>query len=239
MGKITVKHYLNTNLKPYIINGEKYYTIYALVTANRQNTKVKSKVFNEYYTENDFAEIVDRDNQECYNLLQNEVTTIENIANEIISTIGIFDTALFSAIYNYYNEIFVFDIDIETYDCGNIHVNLFDESKNKLGIAIDSFFMKDFSLKECNASGMSLFTWFSALGQNELKRFLIESRCKYDVEEASKILNDIVFRKSFGVLHWILKGSQKYRVLIEKYNTLFEYGDYDSLYEKIGIEKAK
>ena len=42
MNKITVKHYLNTNLKPYVINGDKYYSIYALVTSHRQNTKVKS-----------------------------------------------------------------------------------------------------------------------------------------------------------------------------------------------------
>ena len=42
MGKITVKHFLNTNLKPYVINKQNYYSIYVFVTANRKTTKLKS-----------------------------------------------------------------------------------------------------------------------------------------------------------------------------------------------------
>ncbi|GHS90811.1 hypothetical protein FACS1894203_0340 [Bacteroidia bacterium] len=237
MGKITVKHYLNTNLKPYIINGEKYFTIYALVTANRQNTKVKSKVFNEYYTENDFIEITDENNKEDFITLQNEAKTIENIANELINKVEIFDTALFSAIYNYFQEIFIYDLDIQVYKEGNTVVDLYDKNKNKLGIAIDQFFIKEFSMKESRAKGMSLFTWFSPLGQTELEKFLFESNCKFDIKEAKLILNDIVFEKSFEVLSWILKGSQKYKILLDKYDHLFESVYKSASYEKIGIEK--
>ena len=237
MGKITVKHYLNTNLKPYIINGEKYYTIYALVTANRQNTKVKSKVFNEYYTENDFIEITDENSKEEYSMLQNEAKTIENIANELINKVEAFDTVLFSAIYNYYQEIFVFDLDIQIYQNDKTFVDLYEVNKNKLGIVIDKFFIKDFSIKENKAKGMSLFTWFSPKGQSELTNFLIESNCNYEIEKAVKILNDIVFEKSFSVLKWILKGSQKYNIILEKYEHLFESMYIIASYEEIGIKK--
>lgn len=236
MGKITVKHYLNTNLKPYIINGEKYYTIYALVTANRQNTKVKSNAFNEYYTENDFKEITDENNRDDFNTLQNEIKTIENIANELISRIGAFDTALFSAIYNYYETIFIKDLGV-IYESEGMYVDLSKGERNKLGLNMTTFFKKEFSVKENITKGMSLFTWFSTNGQMELKKFLIEYNCKYEIEKAIKILNTIVFEKSLIVLKWILKGSSKYRILLEKYSYLFE-GYYDSTAVKsIGIEK--
>ena len=57
MGKITIKHFLNTNLKPYIINKQNYYSVYLLITAQRKTTKVKSLVFDEYYSESDFESI--------------------------------------------------------------------------------------------------------------------------------------------------------------------------------------
>ena len=58
MGKITVKHYLNTNLKPYIIDGEKYYKIYVLIRADTQNTKIKSDVSSNEYTETEFEKLI-------------------------------------------------------------------------------------------------------------------------------------------------------------------------------------
>lgn len=220
MGKITVKHYLNTNLKPYIINGDKYYSMYVLITVNRQNTKIKSNKFNEYYTENDFNEIIN--NKEDEKLLFDEVITIQNIVSQMIKFTDSFDTLLLSAIYNFYKNIFIFDIDIQIYKNNNLDVDLYNKNKNKLGVEIDNLFISDFSMKENNSKGMSLLTWFSNTGQIELRKFLIDYKCKSDINETIVILNDIVFKKSLEVLQWIFKGSKKYSTLLEKYEFLFQ-----------------
>ena len=78
MKKVTVKHYLNTNLKPYIVRGEKYYTVYMLVTVNRKTTRIPSKEFEELHTEEEFEnEILPSEE------LQAEVKTVENIIKTI------------------------------------------------------------------------------------------------------------------------------------------------------------
>ena len=42
--KITITHYLNKVLKPDLINGLEYYSIYVLIVVNRTNTKTKSTI---------------------------------------------------------------------------------------------------------------------------------------------------------------------------------------------------
>ncbi len=227
MGKITVKHYLNTNLKPYIINGEKYYSIYALITVNRQNTKVKSVFYNEYYTEKDFSEIMDKTNKEDYENIENEETTIKNIINILISEFNDFDFVLFSAIYNFYQNIHIFEVDIQLYvstknDGTKIIVDLYKKDTNKTGLSIDDFFTLPFSIKENQAKGMSLFTWYSKFAQAELKQYLINNNCLYDVERTIFILNQLVFYNSFDKLNWIIKGSKKFNSLLEKYFSFFD-----------------
>ncbi len=226
MSKITVKHYLNTNLKPYIINGEKYYSIYVLVTANRQNTKVKSRAFNEYYSEKDFAEIVSIDND----LIVSETETIINIAELLILETESFDTTLFSAVYNYYQSIYIFDLDIEQplkyyKNITKKQANLFNKNNNKLGLGIDAFFIEPFSMNENQSKGMSIFTWYSSDTQIKLRNFLVENDCKYNIDRTIEILNKIVFYSSLDKLNWIFKGSKKYKILTEKYSKLFELSD--------------
>lgn len=228
MGKITVKHFLNTNLKPYIINGEKYFSIYVLVTANRQNTKVKSKAFNEYYNERDFSEIINPENTEDSEIIKNEESTITNIANLLITEFETFDTTLFSAVYNYYQTIYVFDLELDnnTFErrekTGKNIINLYKKDKNKMGLGIDVFFIEPFSLKENNAKGMSIYTWFSPKGQKELSDFLVKNNCKYDTNRTVEILNKIVFYSSFDKLSWMMKGTRKFESLANKYYDFFE-----------------
>ncbi len=241
MGKITVKHYLNTNLKPYIINGERYFSIYALVTANRQNTKVKSNAFNEYYSEKDFEEINNPGNSSDYEVIKNEEITISNIAGLIIGELEIFDTTLFAAIYNYYQNIYIFDIDIET--SGNYPyehpqtVNLFYPDKNKAKICLLDFFQAPFSLRDNQSAGMSIYTWYSAKGQLELRMFLEKVSCAYDIEKTVDILNKIVFYKSFQKLNPIIDGSRKYESLISKYSFYFEMPEevLDKYYQELSL----
>jgi hypothetical protein len=223
MGKITVKHYLNTNLKAYIINGEKYYSIYALVTANRQNTKVKSIAFNEYYTERDFEEINNQNNIEDYTIIKNEEVTIINIASLILNEFETFDTTLFAAIYNYFKDIFVFELSFEMKYLGSSrHISLNSKEKNKAGLNISEFFVIPEYLKENFSNGMSLYTWYSDNAQKDFKTFLITNNCQYDIDRTIELLNKIIFYESFEKLYDFLKGQKKYEGLLEKYSIVFE-----------------
>lgn len=246
MGKITVKHYLNTNLKPYIINGEKYYSIYSLVTVNRQNTKVKSVFYNEYYTEKDFTEIMDKTNKEDFENIDNEVITITNLINILLREFDDFDFVLFSAIYNFYQTIHIFDVHIENHlstkdDGTNLYVSLYEKDQNKAGLSIDTFFIEPFSIKENQSKGMSLFTWYSKFAQAELKQYLINNNCLYDIERTIFILNQIVFYNSFDILNWIIKGSKKFNSLQEKYYSVFNnFEQYvEPYYLELWIEEKK
>jgi len=227
MGKITVKHYLNTNLKPYIINGEKYFSIYLLVTVNRQTTKVKSVYYKEYYSEKDFQDITEKTNIEDLEVINNEEITVKNLIEMIIQELSTFDSVLFSCIYNYYQTIHIFDIDIQLADIEGenktvLKVDLFDKNKNSAGLSLDTLLIKPFSLLENEANGMSLFTWFSNFGQIELRNFLVEENCLMDIEKTIYLLNKIVFFKSFEILNWIVKGSKKFENLNKKHVTLFD-----------------
>ena len=233
MGKITVKHYLNTNLKPYVINGEKYYSIYVLVTANRQNTKIKSVKFNELYTENDFEEIIAESNP----YLIDEIAVITNISNLIIESLGEFDTSFFSALYGFLSNVFVFNLDIQIYSVGvengQRRIDLYAKDKNALGIAIDQYFCSDYSLSENRSNGMSLFTWFSDSGQQHLDEFLTEnSDQKYEISEIKSILNKLIYYACLDKFQWVLKGSKKLEPLYQKYSLVFE-NDFALLFEDI------
>lgn len=208
MGKITVKHYLNTNLKPYIVNGEQYYSIYALVTADRKNTKVKSNTFNEYYTANDFSEITNNENIEDYNLIKNEEAAIINIVNLVTEIFKNFDTTLFAAIFNFYQNIFLLDL----YLLSDI---LFEPDNNKLGLNLFNFWNMEFSQNE-SEKGLSLFSFYSAKGQDELDKYLKNSNI---APNEIHTINKFIFHLSLEKLIWIFKGSKKYEILIDKYNT--------------------
>jgi hypothetical protein len=99
MGKITVKHYLNTNLKPYLIDGEKYYKVYFLLRYQSKNTKLKSLVDVEV-TENDYSDIL-KDEANLINArIKNEVIFVQNIIKSIEKSIFVFDFKVFG---NYWN----------------------------------------------------------------------------------------------------------------------------------------
>lgn len=243
MKKITVKHFLNTNLKPYIINGEKYYSVYLMVIADRQNTKLKSYAFNEYYSESDFDEILSSVNEEDALLIHNEIETITKLVSMLIDSIEIFDTSLFSAIYNFFPSIFVFELDLDAspifeVDGVKCKVDLYNKDYNKLHIAIDQFFIYDFSLKENNKHGMSIYTYFSPKGQSELQSFLTTNSVNIDIDEAIEYLNKLVFFKSLEKLSWILRGSNKYEKLLDKYDNLFSLTNEiycEPIYKQIGV----
>lgn len=222
MGKITVKHYLNTNLKPYIVRGESYYSIYIMIVVNRKNTKVKSITFEELYTEKDFEEILNEDND----LLRQEIIAIENLCLLIQDTIGIFDTSFFSAYYTSMHDLFVDTID---YELANI--NFWNKERNKLGLSISDFVFGDFSFSINKTHGMDMFTWFSEMGQKELYKYLKSQNIPDGIELCTNMLNKFTFLGSLNSFGNKLKGSKKGMELYDKFSVVIQDGQWQYSYE--------
>nr|DAX93167.1 MAG TPA: hypothetical protein [Bacteriophage sp.] len=232
MGKITIKHYLNVNLKPYIIRGKSYYSMYIMVIANRKSTKVKSITFGELYTEEDFEDIFEHDNFQ----IRQEISAIENICSLILDTFSDFDATIFSLYYSVLKDIFMDDIDWEgeSYNKFSNDFNIFTASKNKLGIDMESFIYGDYSLSINNTHGMDLFYWYSEEAQNKLNSFL--KQYSFPNEELQAIINKFVFLGSFRKFITLIKSSQKGRDLYNKYSRTFDdkfdlY--YDEIYQRV------
>lgn len=123
MGKITVKHYLNTNLKPYIIDGEKYYKLYFLMRYNNKNTKMKS-LLNEEMTEEEYSRRISESSDILNVRIKNEISFIEKIIAIAEKTELAFDMSLFMDIWNIatYPVISKFD----TYIQVHANKNFFD-----------------------------------------------------------------------------------------------------------------
>lgn len=242
MGKITVKHYLNTNLKSYKINGEDYYSVYILITANRQNTKVKSIKFNELYTENDYKELIKENNPN----LDLEVSSITNLSTIMINVLGNFDTSFFTLLYtssedkiinpiiesvNYIDMYLVF----ESNDNGAYELCLSDKELNKFNINITELFQKK-QLKRDNADTMTVFYWFSNKVQIELLKVIKESKLKVDNHEVRDKINLYIFYSYLNDLSEIFKKKKtglydKYKLIFHKYDKflndfIIEYGKY-------------
>jgi len=228
MGKITVKHYLNVNLKPYIVKGENYYSMYIMVIVNRKSTKVKSISFEELYTEKDFEDIQNEDND----LLNQENTVIENICGLIQEVFRGFDVTMFSSYYSLMKEMFIDDVDFEE------SFNILDKKKNVIGLDISSFVYGDFSLGVNKTHGMDLFTWYSDTGQKKLLSFLKEERVTCNLQDLIYQLNKMVFLGSMEVFSKKLCESKKGRDLFDKYSDTIENdywrycGELEKLYNR-------
>jgi hypothetical protein len=217
--KITVKHYLNTNSKPYIINGISYYSIYILLTAKRQNTKVKSITLNEYYNEADFDDLISSKDSEDVNLIENEIGVLENISNLVINELGDFDTHFITAYFNFIPTIQIWDVDIESFKLDNKCVNFYKESGNNAGLKIDDFFLL---LTPNIAKRTTLYDFYNKSNQEILRDFLIKNNIKSNIEDLANDINRMIFYQSFDKFKWYLNGSKKNSTLLEKYSILFD-----------------
>ncbi|OAE92111.1 hypothetical protein [Flavobacterium psychrophilum] len=239
--KISVKHFLNTNLKPYVINGTNYFSIYMLVIANRKNTKIKSLIFDELYTENDFNEIISFTDSEDEILLNKEISCIENIGQILIDVLKEFDTTFFTVYYGFLSSIFIKDINFDyitnklsrideygkqQYE-DNYYLNedsektkiisLTENKKNSFNINFENIINSEISENENITKGMSLLTYFSFIGQDLLKNSVNE---KSKITEINEI-NKLVFYSSLSQFEWILKGSKKNKELFLKFENVF------------------
>lgn len=219
MSKITVKHYLNTNSKPYVINGESYYSIYILLTAKRQNTKFKSIAFNELYNEKDFEDIINSNSNDDINLINEEISVLTNISNLIIEELGDFDTHFVTAYFNFISTIQIWDVEVQCFSGENKSIDFYSKEKNKAGIKLD-----DYKILKTNSivKGISLYEFFGNSNQLFLKAFLIDNKCKTNIEQTLKDISRIYFYQSFDKFKWFLNGSKKNKTLLSKYEVLFE-----------------
>lgn len=218
--KITVKHYLNTNSKPYTINGINYYSIYILLTAKRQNTKVKSIAFNELYSEKDFDEIINSKDKEDTNLITEEISVLENITNLVINELKEFDTHFVTAYFNFLSTIQIWDVDVERFKIDGKQIDFYHKEKNKAGLKLD-----DYKLLKTNniiIKGITLYEFFGNSNLDFLKNFLIDSKIKTNLSDTLEDIKRIYFYQSFDKFKWFLNGSKKNKTLIEKYQVLFE-----------------
>lgn len=221
MSKITVKHFLNRNLKPYVISGDNYYSIYVLVTANRQNTKFKSILLNEYYNEKDFEELLNSEDKNDRGLISNEVHTITTITELIISFFKSFDTALLAAYFSFSENIFLFDTNCQFIisEEGKIF-DSYKHDSNSIGLEMDSIFLHFTS--DILSSGVSINSFYNIDNQKKLYEYVNKLPNVKNLKETIFDINLILFIGTLEKFSWFLKGSKKNRTLLDKYQFIFE-----------------
>ena len=211
MGKITVKHYLNTNLKPYLVRGEKYYSVYILITVNRKTTKVPSLEFGEFQTESDFEDIINTPE------MINEVQTIENIISSQLDLFdGEFDTQLFSAFYNL----------MPNYKIGKLDSRIAD--------------LNTYEGKYLNG-GWGFYDWFMPETQMYIVKILntntFDSKQLNTISRDIKVLNKAILVLFFGIISLLSKSMNKYRTLEDRYSLYCD--DYEFQANVIAFSDAK
>lgn len=215
MSKITVKHYLNTNLKSYVIGGKDYYSIYLLVTAKRKTTKIKSIVFNEYYTINDFEEIFNSIESDDIEMIENELYSVQLLCEIIIEELNEFDTNFFTAFYNFSNTIDIWDIDNEIFSF-NDRVSLYDSKNNNAGMSIDNLKSEISSFKLTT----TLFEFFNKTNQKKSIEILNIQNVK-NSEDVLRDINKSFFYCSLKLFEKYIKGNKKRAELISKFKNFF------------------
>lgn len=98
MSKITVKHFLNKNLKPFISPEGNEYKLYVLIRYINQNTKIKSLI-EETFTEDRFNNI---ESESIYvEWMKKETELVEKTINILESVNYIFDIKTFRQFYDF------------------------------------------------------------------------------------------------------------------------------------------
>lgn len=231
MGKITISHFLNTNLKSYLINKEEYYSIYILVTAKRKSTKIKSLCFGEYYSEKDFQNIMSSDNIEDKNIIQNEVNSVRLMSEIIINELNEFDTNFLSAFYNFSNTVDIWKVDNQIFNFNESKVDLYSKEGNLAGIELDKI-----KIELTDIRGISLYELFNLDNQYKILNILKEQK-KYNPEILLSDINKTFFYRSMEFFIYYIQGSKKNKELKDKFEYFFETSE--ARIDKYIIDKYK
>lgn len=224
MSKITAKHFLNTNLKPYIINGVKHYSIYILLIAYRQNTKVKSITFDEYYNEDFFNEIISSNEDYDKNLISNEISTIITITEIAVKELGGFDTAFITSFFKFSNTININSpIKLENDYINSLsgYINYFEKYFHYIGKQeLYKNFLEDDFNKNINVT--SLFDFYNSENQSKIKSYIKECNKEIrNIDDFISELNTALFYNSLNRFkHYISKTKNSF--LTDKYSNVFD-----------------
>ncbi|WP_392448621.1 hypothetical protein ACF3OB_05055 [Capnocytophaga canis] len=227
MGKITVKHFLNTNLKPYIINKQNYFSIYIFITAKRKTTKVKSIMFDEYYSESDFDSIFNSDDENDLQMIKDEISTLTTITELIMEATGEFDTTFLASYFTFSNTISVFGANAEIFEYKEDKINTYrpinDQKKWNLNFGLDELFLE----VGHNEKETFLYEFFSETKQTEALNFIKKENPNRNATEILKDINKMLFYSSIEYFKWYIEGKNKKNApLKEKYFLLFENNKY-------------
>ncbi|MBT0526007.1 hypothetical protein [Riemerella anatipestifer] len=231
MSKITIQHYLNTNLKAYLINGKKYYPIYLQVTAKRKTTKIRSLIFEEYYTEQDFEDIFSFNDENDKILVNNEIAVFENVAKLIIEALGDFDTTFYVKYLSFSNTISVWKPDVQILNFNNKRYTTYDEN-SIFGVPLDTLYLEIGS----NIKEPTIFEFLNNSNQTKALKFISENT-KGNAKEILNDINELIFYFSLDYFSYFLEANQKTRELKELYLMLFETHEYiitEKLLKKYG-----
>jgi hypothetical protein len=198
MGKVTVKHFINTNLKPYTVRGQKYYAVYLLITVNRKTTKVRSHAFEEMHTEKEFESFLKR-GSDFYKAILDETRTVENIILTQLEFDPEFDTTLFSALYNLMPKYLIAESQpfarVIIINPNFKNLSLSDLVRNKR--------TKD---RSTNQSSITFFDWYSPSSQLRLIKLMEGRKIRMPIIK----LNLSLMYSFFGYLRIIVTANKKY-----------------------------
>lgn len=218
MGKITIKHFLNTNLKPYVINKENYYSIYLMITGQRKTTKVKSLLFDEYYSESDFENIFNSNNFGDKTLIENEINSVKIICELVTTELKEFDTNFLTAFYNFSNTIDIWKPDNQIFSFNGEKIDFYDANKNNAGIILDRL-----KVEFTNVRGVTLYEFYNKENQEKALKILKKQKVKNETDSLDDI-NKTFFYASMEFFEWFIKGNKKNAELESKFKQFFETG---------------
>ncbi|MBE7696884.1 hypothetical protein [Tenacibaculum finnmarkense] len=211
--KITVKHYLNTNLKPYIINDVKHYSVYLMLVAHRKNTKVKSIAFDNYYSESVFSEIINSKDTYDQDLIRNEITALTLISEITINELKEFDTAFITSYFKYSSKNFI-DSLAQGIDILN------QNSKNQISCFINCLHLNSCFLDYTSLEYISILDFFGYKIQNLLKNYFKNELNSKDCIKDIELFNKHMFYSSLKRFEKTIIKTKNY-YLIEKYSNSF------------------
>lgn len=212
MGKITVKHYLNTKAKPVFINGEKHYKIKILGTVNRYTFRIDSLAFSEHYTEAKYNEICLTKEKD----FDSEAITVQNlIDSQLKATEMEFDFMLFNLVYKTMPKHAIFPLspndiyEMSIHDLiSNAIPNLLSEEIIKRAITTKPFTYLDFFTPK---------TQEIIIKDNVNNDILFMQEEKEAYHKFAKKVMEAVFCYYFDI---VIKPIS---ISIEKYDSLFRY----------------
>ncbi|XKX05239.1 hypothetical protein R8G61_12885 [Tenacibaculum maritimum] len=212
--KVTISHFLNTNLKPFVMKGDNYYPIYIKVTAKRTTTKTRSLVFKEHYTQTEFDEIISSEEIEDIEMIKNEVSAIERIARITINELKEFDTAFFYSFVDFSNTLSIWECDVELLQGYDYSSKL--NTYKLFGIDLIYIYLKE---KMELIREPTLFEFYGETGQGYVLECLEKQSLKYDLNTLLNNINKLHFYKSINYFKYYVEGNRKTKPL--KKNTVY------------------